>query len=203
MKELLHNTLNNYFKTLSYTGYLKDATVFRILIIQFIQELFVNEFKYYITKEDITLMKELLYQFIGSSCEISLPSYCECTTEGQGGGDIIPDVPEQPDTTPSVAYSGWTDTVDNINVANGSIITINSNKFTTATGSNVIMWFAIPASKSLVTVTNKALQSEVFDENEENLHKLEDNVTISGIAYKVYYIDFMYEDSQLYEVAIN
>ena len=134
MKELLHNTLNNYFKTLSYTGYLKDATVFKILIIQFIQELFVNEFKYYITKEDITLMKELLYQFIGSSCEISLPSYCECTTEGQGGGDIIPDVPDQPDTTPSVAYSGWVESEEDINVSEGEIINIVNNQFNTPEG---------------------------------------------------------------------
>ena len=200
MKELLHNTLNNYFKTLSYTGYLKDATVFRILIIQFIQELFVNEFKYYITKEDITLMKELLYQFIGSSCEISLPSYCECTTEGQGGEDIIPDVPDQPDTTPSVAYSGWVESEEDINVSEGEIINIVNNQFNTPEGENMILWFAIPATKNIVSaIMNGAIAAEIT----EKLKQL-DNVNIGSVAYKVFVYEYLgLPGSDTYKVTIS
>lgn len=200
MKELLHNTLNNYFKTLSYTGYLKDATVFRILIIQFIQELFVNEFKYYITKEDVTLMKELLYQFIGSSCEISLPSYCECTTEGQGGGDIIPDVPDQPDTTPSVAYSGWVESKEDIDVSEGEIINIANNQFNTPEGENMILWFAIPATKNIVSaIMNGAIAAEITDRLEQL-----NNVNIGSVAYKVFVYEYLgLPGSDTYKVTIS
>lgn len=200
MKELLHNTLNNYFKTLSYTGYLKDATVFKILIIQFIQELFVNEFKYYITKEDTALMKELLYQFIGSSCEISLPSYCECTTEGQGGGDIIPDVPDQPDTTPSVAYSGWVESKEDIDVSEGEIINIVNNQFNTPEGENMILWFAIPATKNIVSaIMNGAIAAEITDRLEQL-----NNVNIGSVAYKVFVYEYLgLPGSDTYKVTIS
>lgn len=200
MKELLHNTLNNYFKTLSYTGYLKDATVFKILIIQFIQELFVNEFKYYITKEDTALMKELLYQFIGSSCEISLPSYCECTTEGQGGGDIIPDVPDQPDTTPSVAYSGWVESKEDIDVSEGEIINIVNNQFNTPEGENMILWFAIPATKNIVSaIMNGAIAAEITDRLEQL-----NNINIGSVAYKVFVYEYLgLPGSDTYKVTIS
>lgn len=200
MKELLHNTLNNYFKTLSHTGYLKDATVFKILIIQFIQELFVNEFKYYITKEDTALMKELLYQFIGSSCEISLPSYCECTTEGQGGGDIIPDVPDQPDTTPSVAYSGWVESKEDIDVSEGEIINIVNNQFNTPEGENMILWFAIPATKNIVSaIMNGAIAAEITDRLEQL-----NNVNIGSVAYKVFVYEYLgLPGSDTYKVTIS
>lgn len=200
MKELLYNTLNNYFKTLSYTGYLKDVTVFKILIIQFIQELFVNEFKYYITKEDTALMKELLYQFIGSSCEISLPSYCECTTEGQGGGDIIPDVPDQPDTTPSVAYSGWVESKEDINVSEGEIINIVNNQFNTPEGENMILWFAIPATKNIVSaIMNGAIAAEITDRLEQL-----NNVNIGSVAYKVFVYEYLgLPGSDTYKVTIS
>ena len=206
MDKLLYNTLVKYFNTLSYTGYVKDATVFKILVIQFIQELFVNEFKYYITKEDIVLMKELLYQFIGSTCEISFPDYCGCGGQeesgGQGGGDIIPDVPDIP--TIVQAYCGWADTVENINVSGESPIEIKNNKFRTIVPPNEnvrILWFAIPSDKSLSSVDNLNFAG---DDIVGKLGSIS-NVTIGDIEYKVYYYTYSLspDDDTMFEVNLN
>lgn len=78
MDELLYKTLLLYFKTLSAVGYKGYNTVYKILVIQFIHELLNSEFKYYTTEKDIKLMQDLLYQFIGSTCEISFPTNCLC-----------------------------------------------------------------------------------------------------------------------------
>lgn len=88
MDEILYNTLNKYFDTLSVTGYIKDPTVFKILVLQYIQEITTNEFRYFITNKDIKLMQDLLYQLFGSTCEISFPTNnrCCCT-------NIIGEVP--------------------------------------------------------------------------------------------------------------
>ena len=205
MDKLLYNTLVRYFNTLSYTGYVKDATVFKILVIQFIQELFTNEFKYYITKEDIVLMKELLYQFIGSTCEISFPDYCGCGGQeesgGQGGGDIIPDVPDIP--TIVHAYCGWADTAENINVSSGSPIEIKNNKFRTVApnGEVFFLWLAIPADKSISKVSNVNIPADEIKDDFEFLQ----NVTIGDIEYKVYSYEYLDtpEDTIMYEVTLN
>lgn len=88
MDELLYKTLNNYFNTLSVVGYIKDPVVFKLLVLQYIQEITANEFKYFITNKDIKLMQDLLYQLFGSTCEISFPTNnrCCCT-------NIIGEVP--------------------------------------------------------------------------------------------------------------
>lgn len=89
MDELLYETLNKYFRTLSVVGFKKDPVVFKMLLLQYIQEITTNEFRYYITNKDIKLMQDLLYQLFGSTCEISFPTNNRCCCM-----HICGDVPE-------------------------------------------------------------------------------------------------------------
>lgn len=74
MDELMYDTLIRYFKTLAHTGYKSYDAVFKILVMDFIYEITHTELRYYITNKDIKLMQNLLYQFFGSTCEISFPT---------------------------------------------------------------------------------------------------------------------------------
>lgn len=81
MDELMYDNLIRYFKTLAHTGYKSYDVVFKMLVMDFIYEITHTELRYYITNEDIKLMRDLLYQFFGSTCEVSLPANrpcCEC-----------------------------------------------------------------------------------------------------------------------------
>lgn len=74
MDELIYDTLIRYFKTLAHTGYKSYDVVFKMLVMDFIYEITHTELRYYITNKDIKLMQDLLYQFFGSTCEISFPT---------------------------------------------------------------------------------------------------------------------------------
>lgn len=74
MDELMYDTLIRYFKTLAHTGYKSYDVVFKMLVMDFIYEITHTELRYYITNKDIKLMQDLLYQFFGSTCEISFPT---------------------------------------------------------------------------------------------------------------------------------
>lgn len=94
MDELMYDNLIRYFKTLAHTGYKSYDVVFKMLVIDFIYEITHTELRYYITNEDIKLMRDLLYQFFGSTCEVSLPTNrpcCECVC-CDGGSSTPPPV---------------------------------------------------------------------------------------------------------------
>lgn len=74
MDELMYDTLIRYFKTLAHTGYKSYDVVFKMLVMDFIYEITHTELRYYVTNKDIKLMQDLLYQFLGSTCEISFPA---------------------------------------------------------------------------------------------------------------------------------
>ena len=86
MDELMYDTLIRYFKTLAHTGYKSYDVVFKMLVMDFIYEITHTELRYYITNKDIKLMQDLLYQFLGSTCEISFPTNnrncCICYCNG-------------------------------------------------------------------------------------------------------------------------
>lgn len=94
MDELMYDTLIRYFKTLAHTGYKSYDVVFKMLVMDFIYEITHTELRYYITNEDIKLIQDLLYQFFGSTCEVSLPtnrSCCECVC-CDGGSSTPPPI---------------------------------------------------------------------------------------------------------------
>ena len=103
MNELMYDTLVRYFKTLAHTGYKSYDVVFKMLVIDFIYEITHTELIYYITNKDIKLMQDLLYQFLGSTCEISFPTnnrpccVCICCN----GGNSTPPPVITPTTTTS------------------------------------------------------------------------------------------------------
>lgn len=144
MDELMYDTLVRYFKTLAHTGYKSYDVVFKMLVIDFIYEITHTELRYYITDKDIKLMQDLLYQFLGSTCEISLPTnnkpccVCcnsECTTPP-------PIVPTTTSTRPPAQYvyitlsstvaksvyvnDSLVDIGTQVNAEVGSILTISS-----------------------------------------------------------------------------
>lgn len=94
MDELMYDNLIRYFRTLAHTGYKSYDVVFKMLVMDFIYEITYTELRYYITNEDIKLMRDLLYQFFGSTCEVSLPTNrpcCECVC-CDGGSSTPPPV---------------------------------------------------------------------------------------------------------------
>ena len=94
MDELMYDNLIRYFKTLAHTGYKSYDVVFKMLVMDFIYEITHTELRYYITNEDIKLMRDLLYQFFGSTCEVSLPTNrpcCKCVC-CDGGSSTPPPV---------------------------------------------------------------------------------------------------------------
>ena len=117
MDEILYETLNKYYKVLSVVGYKRDPVVNKLLVMQYIQETLSNEYRYYLTKNDIKLMQDLLYQFIGSTCEISFPTNCKCCC---GTGSFDPSITGfslVPSTTnyvgsQSVTFTGATFTIN-------------------------------------------------------------------------------------------
>lgn len=117
MDEILYETLNKYYKALSVVGYKRDPVVNKLLVMQYIQETLSNEYRYYLTKNDIKLMQDLLYQFIGSTCEISFPTNCKCCC---GTGSFDPSITGfslVPSTTnyvgsQSVTFTGATFTIN-------------------------------------------------------------------------------------------
>ena len=102
MDELMYDTLIRYFKTLAHTGYKSYDVVFKMLVMDFIYEITHTELRYYITNEDIKLMRDLLYQFFGSTCEVFLPTNrpcCECVCVCCDGGSSTPPPVIVPTTT--------------------------------------------------------------------------------------------------------
>lgn len=117
MDELMYDTLIRYFKTLAHTGYKSYDVVFKILVMDFIYEITHTELRYYITNEDIKLMRDLLYQFFGSTCEVSLPTNrpcCECVCCGEGSSTpppvIVPTTTSTTTQPPSTTTTTTTST---------------------------------------------------------------------------------------------
>lgn len=131
MDEILYNSLNVYFSALSLTGYRSYSKVYKILIVQYIYELFDSVFKYYIEDEDVKLMNKLLYQLIGSTCEISFPTNCKCSCNNRGeettptpsitGFKMVPDTTKYTGTQ-NVAFTGASFNISEIDqVVTGSM----------------------------------------------------------------------------------
>lgn len=102
MDNIIYNTLETYFNILKYTGYRNYTDVYKIVVLQFIQELRDNELRYYITDNDKKAMQDLLYQLFGSTCEISFPQNninCSCTKPSIDSSTTTSTLPPQAITT--------------------------------------------------------------------------------------------------------
>lgn len=158
MDELLYQALNDYFKALGILGYKSYNTVYKLMVMSFIYDITNTELRYYINNNDIKLMQDVLYQFIGSTCEISFPTNnrpcCYC---------INPIQIEQPSVSISIAPSNSitlyeNDTkaaeVDNINV------TTNKDGHIKITQGNTTVYDGdIVKGSSTITLTTPFIQS--------------------------------------------
>lgn len=135
MDELMYDTLIRYFKTLAHTGYKSYDAVFKMLVMDFIYEITHTELRYYITNKDIKLMQDLLYQFFGSTCEISFPTnnrpccVCVCCNgEGSTPPPIVVPTTTTTTTTPpppkDSAYITLTSKVATIAYIDGTLVNL-------------------------------------------------------------------------------
>lgn len=172
MDEILYETLNKYYKALSVVGYKRDPVVNKLLVMQYIQETLSNEYRYYLTKNDIKLMQDLLYQFIGSTCEISFPTNCKCCC---GTGSFDPSITGfslVPSTTNYVGSQSVTFTGARFNISKGTHIKEDSLKIywgteVLAEGLNVdlsTVIFNSPIVKELVEGQTYTAKASVLDE---------------------------------------
>lgn len=172
MDEILYETLNKYYKALSVVGYKKDPIVNKLLVMQYIQETLSNEYRYYLTKNDIKLMQDLLYQFIGSTCEISFPTNYKCCC---GTGSFDPSITGfslVPSTTNYVGSQSVTFTGARFNISKGTHIKEDSLKIywgteVLAEGLNVdlsTVIFNSPIVKELVEGQTYTAKASVLDE---------------------------------------
>jgi hypothetical protein len=199
MDDLLYDILTKYFKTLSYTGYKSYDVVNKILIIDFIQEITNSDLRYFITNKDIKKMQDLLYQFFGSTCEISFPTNnrpcCICICNNQEEPE-----PEDPDT-PTVTYYNYyygsgdaPTTVEDIEKSSkvtsslSSVWVPSSNNWSPKSSK---FWIASKTSKSVVSITTNpgsGLENEGFLQEEGNDIECVSYVTVGD--YRIFVFDY-------------
>lgn len=127
MNEILYKSLIKYFKALSILGYKDYESVYKILLIKFIQELMTSELQFFVTEDDIKLMTNLLYQLFGSTCEISFPTNCAVICGGTAPVVTNPSI-NTFTITPATYTTVYPNTSVTINTINATLgITAGSN----------------------------------------------------------------------------
>lgn len=86
-----------------------------------------------------------------------------------------------------VAYSGWSDTPENIDINKGTEVIIDNKTFTTVEGEDFFVWFAIPSDEIVKLVENARFPGDFI---QNNLVKIQ-NQTVKNIDYKIYYYEFL------------
>ena len=109
MDEILYRALVTYFNTLTKVGYKSYDVVYKLIVMNFIHDIINTEWRFYVTKKDSILMQDLLYQFLGSTCEFSFPTNCICCCKNEGGDTpsiISPEITQFKMIPSSTSYSG-------------------------------------------------------------------------------------------------
>lgn len=68
LTKYVDTSIENYFKSLSYKGYLNDRDTNNLLILTFLEEMLYYKFSDYITQKDYTIIMEALNELYNSSC---------------------------------------------------------------------------------------------------------------------------------------
>lgn len=71
MDDILYNSLNNYFLTLSNLGYVKYNKVNNLLYLIAVQELTSSDYDGFLLEEDYRIIQNALYKIFGTSCVLS------------------------------------------------------------------------------------------------------------------------------------
>lgn len=118
MEELLYKTIIKYFRTLSKTGYKDYNVVLKLLILDFINEILHTDLVLHMKKGDFELIRNVLYQIIGSTCEISLPDNEICKP-------CIPTLPPSITISVKTNYTNSKINIGGVEVIGNDTITIN------------------------------------------------------------------------------
>lgn len=188
MDELMYDTLIRYFKALAHTGYKSYDIVFKMLVMDFIYEITHTELRYYITNKDIKLMQDLLYQFFGSTCEISFPAnntHCCVCCNGEGSTPppiVVPTTTTTTTSTPAPsdktgtllfkAVAGWPYTVY-----------YNRDFMTHVDETDVSSTISIPSSTTSVYYSIERIIWDSFSENNEA-----SGVSVDGVVKSIPYV---------------
>lgn len=195
MDELMYDTLIRYFKTLVHTGYKSYDVVFKMLVMDLIYEITHTELRYYITNKDIKLMQDLLYQFFGSTCEISFPTnniHCCVCCNGEGSTPPPIVVPTTTTTTTSTpAPSDKTGTLL-FNAVAGWPYTVYYNRdiMTRVNETDVSSTIPIPSSTTSVYYSIERIVWDSFSENNEA-----SGVSVDGVVKSIPYVGELQPDS--------
>lgn len=73
--QLLSDSLDRYFKTLEYYGYIKDNDVDKLIVLSFLEELLSGCFDVSITESEYTLIRGVVQCLMGSNCLIPYIEY--------------------------------------------------------------------------------------------------------------------------------
>lgn len=211
MDEYIAKLLNTYFNALSYTGYKSYDNVFKLLIVDFINELTTSVLRYSLEDEDIETMNDVLYQLIGSTCEFSIPDVeCDCCGGSSSGGstDTTTTTTPAPNTIYTYEYSIIEDpAVLNSLTAQEFVRKLTNDDFSVSFESGVIPVDSAGTSHGVTTTHNFVLvvPDEVYivesgfnldsvlptvlyeDGTNVAYNELEGTVTIDGRVCRVYF----------------
>ena len=77
--EQLMQTIDNYYNILEQTGYYNYSSVYKILVLSFIDDLLNTEFNSFISEDDYKLIADILNCFTSSDCLIPYSEFTEYT----------------------------------------------------------------------------------------------------------------------------
>lgn len=79
LNHLLSESLDRYYNTLKYSGYVKYNDVYKLIVATFIKDILDGEFGALISEEDYKNMERILNCFYGSNCLFPYPTYKQDT----------------------------------------------------------------------------------------------------------------------------
>ena len=200
MDELMYDTLIRYFKALAHTGYKSYDIVFKILVMDFIYEITHTELRYYITNKDIKLMQDLLYQFFGSTCEISFPTnntHCCVCCNGESSTPppiVVPTTTTTTTTPPPIISSTTTTSTPAPSDKTGTLLfeavagwpyTVYYNRdiMTYVDETDVSSTIPIPSSTTSLYYSIERIVWNSFNENNEA-----SGVSVDGVVKSIPYV---------------
>lgn len=169
MEEILYNSLNTYFKTLSAYGYRGDQTVYKLLVTDFLYD-FTREFGRRLSAVERRMVEDILYCFFETTCEIPLPSK-ECDCDFQPSSWFLRNFKLIPSTTSYVGTQQITFTGAEVWINNRGL---KENSLKIYWGSEVMkdnlplsssIIFSPAITKNLIENNTYVAKASVLDEN--------------------------------------
>lgn len=170
MEEILYNSLNTYFKTISVHGYRSYSTVYKILVTDFLND-FIKEFNELLSTEDRHLIQSLLYCFFETTCEISAPPKdCTCQSKPKPVVEVLKNFRLIPSSTTyngtqNVIFTGAAVTIDKTNPLTENSLAVYWNDEVLKSGLANIedLTFNPTITKTLVQDTQYTAKASIID----------------------------------------